>query len=126
MLTSNRLLIVALTLVISGCARNAPDLPVSSPIGESQRESVPIEVANLGCGDLNDEILRLAEDDQRLESKIQEKRKKNQAIGYVSAVLFPPILLGAENQSEVKESLDKNQQYRDHLITAMRVRGCRT
>ena len=60
----------------------------------------------------------------RLERHIAENRDSNQAIGYFSAVLFPPLALAAEANNVEKAALDAHQQERDRALAERAVAGC--
>lgn len=78
----------------------------------------------LSCGDIDERLQKIAQTMDKLENRISSNRGDNQALGYFSAVLFPPLLLATEENASEKASLDDNQSKRDRLIGLRTAKKC--
>ena len=120
--------LVALAIVVGGCARNAPALPPELGNDEAAiakaMAAVPQAVKQMSCKQINLEIENLAKHDSYLEEKIQANRGKNQFAGYIAGVLFLPAIFAVDNDDGTKSMLDENQLRRDHLVIAYRAKEC--
>ena len=87
-------------------------------------QTVPHEVKQLTCSEINGEIEHLAEHDSYLEERIRANRGQNQVAGYIAGVFFLPAILAVDNDDGTKTLLDTNQVRRDHLIVAYRGKNC--
>ena len=108
---------LALLLALGGCARPAPALP---PAGAPQAVVPPAG----DCADIDRRLAAQAAEMDRLEAEIAAHRGSNQALGYFSAVLFPPLLLATEGNSAEKTALDARQQDRDRLLAERAAARC--
>lgn len=119
---------LALSALLAGCARSAPNLPADYQGDRAALDramtKVPANVLALNCGQINQEIERLAENDSALDRQIQSNRGQNQVAGYIAGVFFLPAILAVDSDSGTKNLLDQNQLYRDNLVVAFRGKKC--
>ncbi len=116
------------SLLLMGCARNAPELPNEySSTGvhlSASYEKLPDRVKAADCSMLAQELIALDNSDQEHEDRIHSNREKNQVAGYVGAVLFPPVFLAIDNDDVAKDNLTRNQEKRDQIFIAQKMKNC--
>lgn len=119
---------ICLAFVVAGCARNAPSLPPDlSHLPATERllaGDLESAEGKLDCGALENDSSRSRALSKQLEEMIASKRGQNQAVGYFSALLFPPLLLAAEHSAEAKKVLDDEQAKRDRIDRLSRAKAC--
>lgn len=121
-------LLLFAALALDGCARTAPDLPPA--YGTSGGPGLPDlthfdqDDAALTCEKIAAERFRIRRDMEAIETTIIAKHGTNQGIGYAAGVIFPPLLLAADNSLKAKELLDANQARLDRLALLERVKAC--
>lgn len=118
--------LAALSLLF-GCARSAPDLPVSR-IGKSDAEVqklLNINAADLAmeCPALDAALAKVNEAIDDNELVIKGDRTKNQIVGYLGALFILPVI-GTENNDEAKENLEKLQVRKDQLYYLKSRKAC--
>ena len=117
-----------LALMLGACARSSPELPPNlSDRPPEQRllqgDSESAE-AKLDCTGLLQERERNRQTTDELEKKIADNRGRNQAVGYFSGVLFPPLLLAVKPDSDIKTTLDQLQAQRDRIDRLAQAKRC--
>ncbi|HET9577199.1 MAG TPA: hypothetical protein VFP44_05190 [Usitatibacter sp.] len=80
--------------------------------------------APTSCANLLQEWAAIARARDAAEADIAAHRASNQALGYFAGVLFPPLVLGIDNDDEAKQRLEELQVRRDELIQAGRELRC--
>ena len=81
--------------------------------------------AALACEELATQLSRNLQRVAMLEGTIHSQRDSNQAVGYVGAVLFPPLMvIGTQHAIEEKAELDQLQEHRDRLRRVQASKSC--
>jgi hypothetical protein len=126
--TSRKAAALAALLAAAACARNSPSLPPDLSHLPADQRLLPGDAdspeAKMDCPALKEEALRIRAAAQQQEGVIASNRGHNQAVGYASAVLFPPLLLASRNDGEAKKSLDQLQGQADIIDRLSKVKGC--
>lgn len=114
--------------LLFGCARSAPDLPVS------RADKSDAEVLQLLEIDKADLILECPELDVLLqgvndaiednELVIMGDRQKNQIVGYFGALFILPVMW-TENNDEAKENIERLQVRKDQLFYLKSRKNCK-
>lgn len=78
----------------------------------------------LDCAELAVELERNRTTASQLEQKIAANRGHNQAVGYIGAALFPPVLLAAKSDDDAKKTLDRLQEQRDRIDRLTKAKKC--
>jgi len=113
--------LLCVAVVLLGCARAAPKLP---PVSAYSTVQVP-EDERLGkCQLLRSDLWENNDKAGEFEARILGNRKSNQQIGYAASVLFPPLMLAMESNSEEKKHLDQLQVERDVIFADMKKYRC--
>ena len=115
-----RFSVIFLGLVLAACARPAPSLPPAYVASGAQTES---ERA-MSCADVDNQLSENKQQVKVLEAEIASNRHDNQTLGYVAAVIMPPLALAAESNSSEKAMLDRLQTERDQLYILKRAKSC--
>ena len=110
---------LALCLVIGGCAARAPALP---PPRSGEVRSAPANPAV--CEALLQDIRRIDAKMREANARIEAERSRNQAIGYFSAVLFPPAILAAEGHAIERAAITRYYEERDRKLAQAIAAGC--
>ncbi len=114
--------------MLTACARPAPLLPPAPGSGEDYdrlvQEDAATPDAKLSCRQITAALRQIAGDTAQLEGRMGLSRESNQAIGYVSATLFPPLALTAESNSMEKLQLNELQYRRDRLHRLAKGKNC--
>jgi len=110
--------------LLAGCARDAPSLPpidaaASVTVGTS---SEPDRLER--CATLRREIIGLRSEMSTIEDVMKGHRTADQVGGYLSVLLFPPLLLVADQQAARKSALDERQAQVDHRLAEERALHC--
>jgi hypothetical protein len=125
MRTSSALL---LALLAGACARAAPSLPPNLSDRPAEQRLLVGDTdsaeAKLDCRSLAEERERNRETTDQLEKAIASNRGHNQAVGYFSALLFPPLLLAIKPDNDAKKTLDELQVQRDRIDRLTKARKC--
>jgi len=126
--SSTKVIFIAFTLLIVGCARTAPKLPTTNGGAGATLshtiKSIPPEIQKMNCAEINDDFERLAQHDDHLEQRIHAHRTQNQVASFLTGFILTPIM--AEQDEATKALLDQNQNHRDQLIVAMQIKRCAT
>ena len=99
------------TVILSGCARAAPELPDANRLNAISQSSA---YATSDCPQILQITSELEADKRHMESIIESNRGRNQAAGYFSALFIVPIV-AVENNSNEKNQLDAIQNQLDEL-----------
>jgi len=125
--TSTKALVVAMSVVVAGCARQAVNLPPE--IGDDRAAlsaalgKLPDDIKKMSCFEIKDDYQHLAKHDADLEQRITANRGKDQAAALLTGFIVP-AMASANRDDVTKKLLDDNQIRRDHLIVAMRANSC--
>ena len=126
-LTSPRL-VIATALLVTACARSSPDLPPDLSSLPAQQRLMPGDLESseggLDCAGLKQATADNKAAIQSYEAAIAGNRAHNQAVGYFSAVLLPPLVLAVRNDDEAKKALDKLQAKADRIDRLSKAKGC--
>ena len=119
---------LTLAVLLGACARPSPALPPNlSDLPPEQRllagDNDSAE-GKLDCAGLAAERERNRVTAEQIEKAIAANRGHNQAVGYFSGVLFPPLLLAIRPDSDSKKTLDELQVQRDRIDRLIRARKC--
>lgn len=118
--------VIALSLV--GCATAARDLPHDlSAVPPIERVlSQPQGAYELArtCQDIGQEISTIEAALADIERRIADARPSNQAVGYISAVLFAPAIVAANQQSDERKHYDDLHARRDWLALVKAAKPC--
>ncbi len=111
-----------------GCARSAPDLPVTRA-NKSDAEILKLLHINeadliMKCPELGSALLKVNEAIDDNELVIKGDRRKNQIVGYLGALFILPVI-GAENNGEAKENLENLQVRKDQLYYLKSRKDCK-
>ena len=112
----------------AGCARNAPSLPPDlGHLPATERllaGDIESAEGKLDCVELENASSQSRALSKQLEEMIASKRGQNQAVGYFSGLLFPPLLLAAEHSTDAKKVLDDEQAKRDRIDRLSKAKTC--
>jgi hypothetical protein len=126
--TTSRSAVLACLLAVGACARPSPQLPPDlSHIPAEQRllaGDAESAEGKLDCAGLVAERERNREAASKLEAAIAANRGHNQAIGYFSAVVFPPLLFAVRPDDDSKKVLDELQVQRDRIDRLSKAKRC--
>ena len=122
------LVVLALSLLIlTGCARRAPELPPDygsqSPELELSEELFAEEDLALSCTAIANERSAIVAEAREMESIVESNRGRNQAAGYFGLFFILP-LGAAEVNEEEKARLDELQARWDELAMLGRFKTC--
>lgn len=119
--------LVLAALVVSACARSAPDLPPDygsvKPAAKLSADSFDSADLRLSCVGIDSEKQSLAGEASQLNGVIQGNRQHNQVAGYLGGLFLFPALAARENPEE-KGRLDNIQARWDTLTQLDRFRQC--
>jgi hypothetical protein len=115
--------LAASALALGACAAPAPSLPPEAGLVTTLSAPSAADAAK-SCEDLAAEWRETHARGAEANAAIAANRGHNQAVGYVAAVLFPPLALASEHNSAEKERLAELQARRDVLIGLARARSC--
>jgi hypothetical protein len=114
-------------LVLSACARSAPDLPPDygsvKPTAKLSADSFDADDLRLNCSDMESQKQALTSEASQLNGIIQGNRQHNPVAGYLGGLFLFPALAARENPEE-KNRLDGIQARWDTLIQLGRFRQC--
>lgn len=114
-------------LILSGCARRAPDLPPDygsqSPELELSEELFADEDLALSCTAIADERSAIIAEAREMESIVEGNRTRNQAAGYFGLFFILPLGAAEVNEAE-KARLDELQARWDQLAMLSRFKAC--
>ncbi|MBO0334091.1 hypothetical protein J0X12_10720 [Sneathiella sp. CAU 1612] len=115
-------------LLLVGCARSAPDLPISRA---NKSDAEIIKTLNIDeddlskvCEELDSELTKVNEAIEDNELVIKGDRVKNQIVGYLGALFIFPAF-GADNNDEAKENLSNLQFRKDQLYYLKSRKSCK-
>jgi hypothetical protein len=111
---------IGAALLVFGCAAPAPALPPEQ--APSQGQAVAHDPA--ACASITLEWLQAGEARSAAEARIAATRFQNQVLGYFSAILFLPLIVGIDNNDLEKASLVTLQEKRDSLILRAKEGNC--
>lgn len=119
---------VAAALVLSACARSAPDLPSDRSSVNAERQVSKIDFSAvdlaLSCEAIAREQRGIRDKADAHNQSIRKHRGQNQAASYIAGVIFLPAILATESNEAEKAELDRLQQRHDDLVALRRVRDC--
>lgn len=78
----------------------------------------------LDCAGLRQAAAATKREIAAYESTIAANRGHNQAVGYVSAVLLPPLALALRNDDDAKAALNRLQLQSDRIDRLSKARRC--
>ena len=78
----------------------------------------------MDCLALKQEAATAKADVQKNEAVIAANREHNQAVGYFSGVLLPPLVVAIRNDDAAKKSLDELQSKADRIDRLSKAKGC--
>ncbi len=120
--------LIFIALFLSSCAKNAPDLPKDySSINSNEKikeTDFKKELLDFSCDDIIVQLQELDSFNEKNIDKIKSTRTQNQAIGYVSTLLFPPLWFAIENHSETKDKIDEVYKQKDMLYKLQKYKNC--
>ncbi len=120
--------LLLITVFFNSCAKNAPDLPKDySSINSNekiQETDFEKELLILSCDEIIVQIKELNTFNEKNIDKINSTRTQNQAIGYVSTILFPPLWFAIETHSETKDKIDEVYKQKDILYKLQKYKSC--
>ena len=103
--------LLAVAIILAGCARAAPDLPDAKRLDDMSRSSI---YANSDCPQILQKISDLESEKRQMEFIIHSNRGRNQAAGYFAGLFIVPIV-AVDNNSSEKAQLDDIQVRLDEL-----------
>ncbi|MBT3400414.1 MAG: hypothetical protein HOL07_05110 [Rhodospirillaceae bacterium] len=122
-------LLVAGAVLLSACARSAPDLPPDYGSVSSQAklsaDQFTAEDLRLTCKGISAERETITAEAGRLTGVIKGNRQHNQVAGYLGGLFLFPLIAAKENPDE-KRRLDAIQGRWDTLIALQRFKTCST
>ena len=118
-----------IALLITGCARSAPDLP---PDLQEKTAAEAAEILKISADDLSMSCKSILSEMDQLnasynieEATIRSHRGQNQAASYLGLFFFPAYL-ATESDSDSKKRLDSIQHRFDQLYYLKSIRQCGT
>src|SRR4051812_23824605 len=99
-LCSSRIAAIVACLMATGCAAGPPALPPPRMVLPPKPSADPAT-----CGALVKDLGRIDRNIRAANARIEAERPRNQAVGYFAAVLFPPLLLAAEDNSAERSAI---------------------
>ncbi len=118
-----------MAILITGCARSAPDLPpdIQEKTAAEAAEILKISADDLSmsCKSILSEMDQLNTSYNIQEATIRSHRGQNQAAGYFGLFFFPAYL-ATESDSDSKKRLDSIQHRFDQLYYLKSIRQCGT
>ncbi len=125
--TTNFLFLFASIVALSGCARNAPDLPPTFADNNQQEVANALGITEkdkaMSCSQIQLEKSQVDTDYAQNENTIRSNRGRNQTVGYFSAFLLP-LVVATENDDEAKANLNALQIRKDQLDHLWKVKSC--
>jgi len=125
----SRSLLLIIALLITGCARSAPDLP---PDLQEKTAAEAAEILKISADDLSMSCKSILSEMDQLnasynieEATIRSHRGQNQAASYLGLFFFPAYL-ATESDSDSKKRLDSIQHRFDQLYYLKSIRQCGT
>jgi hypothetical protein len=118
-LHSKPVVALAACLTMAACAAPPPALP---PARSGVAATSPADPA--ACQAVVQDLGRIDADMHTANARIEAERPRNQAIGYFSAVLFPPLLLAAEPNTAERDSITAMYRERDEKLAVAAEMGC--
>ena len=112
--------LLAITIILNGCARAAPELPDAQRLDAMSRSST---YANSNCPQILQKISDLESEKRQMEYIIQSNRGRNQAAGYFAGLFIVPIV-AVDNNSIEKARLDEIQIQLDELRAVGNIKFC--
>jgi hypothetical protein len=106
-------------LTLATCSAPPPALP---PPRSGPAATTPTDPA--ACEAVTQDLGRIDANMRTANASIEAERPRNQAVGYFSAVLFPPLLLAAEPNKAERDSIAAMYQERDQKLAAAADMGC--
>lgn len=127
-LNLSRAACLLLLVVVGACSRPAPSLPpdrmsTDAVMDGNSLKFLPADLTR-NCTEIEQGLAENAMRMGQIESRIKANRADNQALGYISGVLFPPLVLAAEHNEAEKKELDSLQKKRDTLIALRAHKRC--
>jgi hypothetical protein len=125
---SSRAVAGVLLILTAGCARNAPPLPPDlGHLPPDQRlltGDAESPEGRMDCPALQQEAAQNRAQIRQYEGVILANRGHNQAVGYIGAAIFVPVLLAAKNDDDAKKNLDQLQAKADRIDRLGKARSC--
>ncbi|MFV0562822.1 hypothetical protein [Malaciobacter mytili] len=121
--------LLIIILLLSGCAKNAPSLPkdYSSVDSKSKlsKDDFTSKLLQLDCQEIKVQLEQLDKINETNISKIKSTRVKDQTIGYISTVLFPPLWFAIDNHTDEKSKIDEVYKQKDNLFKLQAYKKCK-
>ncbi len=116
-------------LLLSGCAKNAPSLPKDYSSVDSKNKlsnkDFTSKLLQLNCQEIKVQLEQLDKINETNISKIKSTRVKDQTIGYISTVLFPPLWFAIDNHSDEKAKIQEVYKQKDNLFKLQAYKKCK-
>lgn len=117
----------ACLVLVSACARSAPDLPPDygsvNPSTELTAEQFSATDLNMSCEGILAERDATKLEASQMTGAIHDNREHNQTVGYFGALFILPYVATVQNSDE-KQRLDEIQQRWDTLAMLHRFKTC--
>lgn len=114
-------------IILAGCARRAPDLPPAYASHNDEEIAIALGITDkdkaLSCFRIKIDQQMAAKKYEQNEAIIESNRAHNQVTGYIG-VFFPPALIAADNDDEIKAQLDTLQKRKDQLDYLWKSKSC--
>lgn len=121
--------LLIIILLLSGCAKNAPSLPkdYSSVDSKSKlsKDDFTSKLLQLDCQEIKVQLEQLDKINETNISKIKSTRVKDQTLGYISTVLFPPLWFAIDNHTDEKSKIDEVYKQKDNLFKLQAYKKCK-
>jgi hypothetical protein len=115
-------------IILAGCARRAPDLPPAYASHNDEEIAIALGITDkdksMSCFRIKIDQQKAAKEYEQNEAIIESSRTHNQVTGYIG-VFFPPALIAADNDDEIKAQLDTLQNRKDQLDYLWKSKSCR-
>ncbi|AXH15352.1 hypothetical protein CP985_08950 [Malaciobacter mytili LMG 24559] len=121
--------LLIIILLLSGCAKNAPSLPKDYSSVDSKnklsKDDFTSKLLQLDCQEIKVQLEQLDKINETNISKIKSTRVKDQTIGYISTVLFPPLWFAIDNHTDEKSKIDEVYKQKDNLFKLQAYKKCK-
>lgn len=121
---SNLTRAIPIFLALTGCARDAPDLPPISSVIVSPARVEASANQEIQCNQLFQERADIRLEMKQIEIGITASRQSDQTAGYFAGILFPPAALGIDQKEFQKAQLDERQAKLDRISMERRLLAC--
>lgn len=120
--------IVFITIILTGCANRARDLPpdlshlpVKERLLPSDKESVEYCMT---CDNLKTQLELTQKSILNVESQLSNIQSSNQSKGSLGILLLPPVMLTMQNNDEISEKYRKLDEKKERILRIKNAREC--